>query len=796
MSIILTFNKPGLIHASTTQKPGKAPASNGDFTPVHGADYVDATNTFTDGDPLYYLATHDPDKESLTEIEYNGKTYPLQGVAVVPDSFDFSTQEASDGAKIFAHNGPSNITIFFDEGVYNDELTTHYTAFSRPNNSYVGLVNGTVTISRDPRTSPGVVDGLMERYLLYHKNLYFENLIFDGKNCDMVPVTYRDGSSYPKNRGEALIFINGSHNRGADGLVMRNIVIQNVGDGNHDNNMQYFWGWPLEGTMRKNVAINIIYNPGQVNLENITIQNVETDHYLGVVSVQDSSDTYLKNIYINMGAAPNDTVPIKVETTSGNVGAGPALDYPNHKTVMQNITVTNVADPAYDMIYVQDYRYNYVSVPDNYRFAAWNISNGHTSAPAFVVYKNLIPATNNIAIHDINDGYWVVDANSEDVSIEKQLSDILSVINYTDDNVPSAKAPRAYIKMYSSEEIPKFKVPDGYSEMEVHIVAVPTGSTLYSSTELVPTVSDIVITLPDTNSVTLYNFDFYANAKYTMYEAIEGITPLTLADLNDPADKAKGTYDFSGYPNYADYAPTDNVAAKVTNSTSNTFVNCKFVVLASEIEITDAPAELVVGKTSDLNHKFTESKTLDEELTSTADIDDDEVKWFSSDETIATVDSEGVVTPLAEGEVTIFLKAVDSYNNGEIEKPFDSITFKVVKRFNLITSVDGGNGTISESKTDLLKDSSETVTFTPNAGYEINKVTVNGVEVEVTGNSLTLVMDEDKEVVVSYKSNIIPPETGDNYPLYSSMAIAMLSLAGLIIVSNKKKSIKMKYNCK
>ncbi len=646
-----------------------------------------------------------------------------------------------------------------------------------------------------------------------------------------------------RNRGEALIFISGGHNRGADGLVMRDIVIENVGDTNHDNNGFIL----LPDTLRKNVAINIIFNPGQVNLENITIRNVRTDGGFGVVSVQDSSDSYLRNISIDMSEVRPDYVfifyniyvsPVKVETTQGNIGEGPALDYPDHKTVIESLTTTNVANPENDTIYVQDYRYHYVSVPSDYRYAVWNMSNGDYFTPVFDACKELKPATAGKAIQDINDGYWVVDANSA-VSIEQQLEDILTVMGYTE-NGGNPKAPRANIKLFSDTAIPGFTVPDGYAGMDVNIVAVPTADTLYSSKVLVPTVDNVVIILPADTNVKLYNFDFFENAQYTMYEAIAGITPL--ATLMDPADKANGTYDFPGYPNYADYAPAAAVDPKVINSNSNTFVNCKFVVLASEIEITNIPVELVVGRTHDLDHEFTGSSTLNEDLTLPAEIDDTEVMWVSSDETIATINADGVVTPLADGEVTFFLKALDSYNNGEIEKPFASVKLTVVTRFNLTTSVDGGNGTVSPGKTDVLKGTTETVTFTPDEGYEIDKVTVNGVEVAVVGNTLTLVMDENKDVVVSYKKmpittrwvdednndlkapvtaleaqpagtiegysfvetitegtnvthcfeKIVIPDTGDNYPIQLLISIAMVSLAGVVIVSKRKKSYGMK----
>ncbi|HQB32814.1 MAG TPA: hypothetical protein PLI19_05725, partial [Erysipelotrichaceae bacterium] len=157
------------------QKDGDAPVSTGGFTPVHDGEYVEATNSYDDGDPTYYLATHDPFKAGLTEITYNGVVYPLAGVALVSEDFNYHTQTASDGARIFAYDGPSNITIFFDDGRYNDTVATNYTAFSRTNNSYIGLNkdgNGEsmVTISRNPRFII-LFGNLMERYLLNNKNL-------------------------------------------------------------------------------------------------------------------------------------------------------------------------------------------------------------------------------------------------------------------------------------------------------------------------------------------------------------------------------------------------------------------------------------------------------------------------------------------------------------------------------------------------------------------------------------------------------------------------------------------------
>ena len=76
----------------------------------------------------------------------------------------------------------------------------------------------------------------------------------------------------------------------------------------------------------------------------------------------------------------------------------------------------------------------------------------------------------------------------------------------------------------------------------------------------------------------------------------------------------------------------------------------------------------------------------------------------------------------------------------------------VVKdKFDVITSVDGGNGTITESKTGVVEGTKVEITFTPNAGYMIDKVLVNTVETTVTGNKIELTVNEEKEVKVSYK---------------------------------------------
>ena len=79
------------------------------------------------------------------------------------------------------------------------------------------------------------------------------------------------------------------------------------------------------------------------------------------------------------------------------------------------------------------------------------------------------------------------------------------------------------------------------------------------------------------------------------------------------------------------------------------------------------------------------------------------------------------------------------------------IEVDVKNTFDVITSVPGGNGTITPSKIDVIEGSKVKITFTPNTGYMVDKVLVNGIEKTATGNEIEITVDEEKTVEVSYK---------------------------------------------
>ena len=86
-------------------------------------------------------------------------------------------------------------------------------------------------------------------------------------------------------------------------------------------------------------------------------------------------------------------------------------------------------------------------------------------------------------------------------------------------------------------------------------------------------------------------------------------------------------------------------------------------------------------------------------------------------------------------------------------KTITDIDIEVVVKntFNVITSVDGGNGIITPSKIGAVEGTKVEITFTPNAGYMVDKVLVNTVETTVIGNRVELTINEETTVAVSYK---------------------------------------------
>ena len=151
-------------------------------------------------------------------------------------------------------------------------------------------------------------------------------------------------------------------------------------------------------------------------------------------------------------------------------------------------------------------------------------------------------------------------------------------------------------------------------------------------------------------------------------------------------------------------------------------------------------AVTVTGGTASASGNAITSAAAGVEITVTAIITDGKVfdKWVVKSGGVTLADAASAVTTFTMPANDVALAA--SYKDAP------------VATYSLTTQVNGGHGTISASKTGLAAGSTETIIFTPDAGYEIDTVTVNGAATPVLANVLDVTMDADKTVIVTYKA--------------------------------------------
>ena len=151
-------------------------------------------------------------------------------------------------------------------------------------------------------------------------------------------------------------------------------------------------------------------------------------------------------------------------------------------------------------------------------------------------------------------------------------------------------------------------------------------------------------------------------------------------------------------------------------------------------------AVTVTGGTASASGNAITSAAAGVEITVTAIIPDGKVfdKWVVKSGGVTLADAASAVTTFTMPANDVALAA--SYKDA------------LVATYSLTTQVNGGHGTISASKTGLAAGSTETIIFTPDAGYEIDTVTVNGAATPVLANVLDVTMDADKTVIVTYKA--------------------------------------------
>ena len=260
-----------------------------------------------------------------------------------------------------------------------------------------------------------------------------------------------------------------------------------------------------------------------------------------------------------------------------------------------------------------------------------------------------------------------------------------------------------------------------------------TGSTTYSSTEAPTNAGTYTVTykVPDTNANYTGTFSVAFTIKKAQLEKVTLVKDTfeyTGSDITPTLNNVNSNIEVTG-DTTAKNVSNNTITAKITDKTNYEWKDGSNGDLTINWSITQATPDYTVptGLTG-LKGKTLNDVTLPGRFT-----------W--NDRTVV----------LTAGTHTY--KATYTPEDTTNYKTITDIDIEVVVKntFDVITSVPGGNGTITPSILDVVEGTKVEITFTPNTGYMIDKVLVNTVETTVIGNKIELTVNEKKDVKVSYK---------------------------------------------
>jgi hypothetical protein len=594
-----------------------------------------------------------------------------------------------------------NSAFFFDAGTYRYDRVDNYTVYAAAIGvALIGLEQGAVRLTRRPYLYRLCVLGwdilcgtptpYLERILIpmVGSGVLWQNLVFDFEGRGPVggvataSTTNRwskdEGATwltslqvFGTGRGNSVLHIEG----GASALI-RDCEFQNSGAGYN----------PSSGNQGLNIVATSYNSSAQVNIEGVRFTSISgstTDSYR-IVTVNTHPNVNIRDLVVDRGAGLNDRDPFWIETPNSESAAGDN----EHNTDVRFAGTLSFPGYTRQRLGVQFTSIENITPPDNsYRWATFMVGSAAptmfgSDGTAVFFYDDLAnftqtwPSsdTRKFLLYDTRDNTWVVRAPSSTNGVVPTIEQQLQALNTVLARLNQSQTSNAlhgrglvsdiFVKVVADDSgnLPAFNVPDmastfSQSGPNIHIRAVPSAETLFSA-EIESDADMVPVAVGDqwslnsavASRVRIYGVDFATEAHYTLHEVTSGGT-------TQQSDAVAGV-----------------ASAVIANSTPDTFILDNFVALASEVTVTNPTSATIEAVTGDV---FTAQAAVTAGWThaTVADlvgalVDDRTLIWSSANPSVATVDPvTGVVNVLAEGVTTIQACAVDSYNQGEFQRP-------------------------------------------------------------------------------------------------------------------------------
>ena len=358
---------------------------------------------------------------------------------------------------------------------------------------------------------------------------------------------------------------------------------------------------------------------------------------------------------------------------------------------------------------------NGFTAPANKQFKGWA-----TSATGTVISGNTINVTANTILYAI----W------EDIPVTEYIITVTDGKATVGAGTEITKAAKDTTVTLTANAAPTDKVFDKWEVVSGSITLAD--ETAETTTFVMPAGAVSVKATYKDKPVTTYTVTFDANGGTGSMAAATGVSgsyTLPGNGFTAPANKQ-----FKGW---ATSATGTVISGNTINVTANTILYAIWEdIPVTEYIITVTDGKATVGAGTEITKAAKDTTvTLTANAAPTDKVFD---KWEVVSGSITLADETAETTTFVMPAGAVSVKA--TYKD------------KPVTTYTLTTQVNGGHGTISAGKTGLTAGSTETVIFTPDAGYEIDTVTVNGVETGVLSNVLNVTMDADKTVIVTYKA--------------------------------------------